>query len=496
MKKLFMPVLFFGTLFTSCSKDDVIEEEVKPEEVVVEEKNLEVESFIYGGMNEIYLYKADVPVLADDYFLTSSEKKEFLSSFDSPERLYEDLQSSQDKFSFMTSDYVALRKLLSQGIAGTTGMDYGLVRFSNSDNIFGYVRYVLPGTSAAQKDIKRGDVFTEINGQTLNIHNYSDLLGLGSYSVRIATISNNTISQTDRVVTLTKQEIAEDPVFLEKVIETGGKKIGYLMYNSFTPDFDAKLNSAFANLKAQGITDLVLDLRYNSGGDVETATDLASMITGQLNDQVLIKYQFNQKYQNHYEKNDPEYLLKRFNDKIRGGEAINSLQLSKVYVLTTRSSASASELVIHGLKPYIEVVQIGVNTRGKFQASTTLYDSPNFRYTNKEGVVHANPNHTYAIQPLIIKYANSKGESDFVNGLSPNFEVKEDLNSLGILGDPSETLLRAAINAITGTPQEEVSASLKRAHEQFKFVGESDMFKPNYQRMYLDDIELPLLKLE
>lgn len=497
MKKLFMPLFLFGIFFTSCSKDDdSVEEveEVQPEPVT---RNLEVENFIYDGMNEIYLYKADVPALADDYFVTNNDKQDFLAGFDSPESLYEGIQWSKDQFSFMTADYVALRKMLDEGIVGTTGMEYGLSLFSGTDNVFGYVRYVLPNSSAAENGIKRGDFFTEIDGKTLTRNNYQDLLGQPSFSLRVATISNNTISQTDKVVNLVKKEIAEDPVFIQKVIEAEGQKIGYLMYTGFTPDFDAKLNAAFGEFKSQGITDLILDLRYNGGGDVETAIDLASMITGQLTDKVLIKYQYNEKYQNYFEKNNPDALLRKFNSKIRTGEAINSLGLSKVYVLTTRSSASASELVIHGLEPYIDVIQIGKNTRGKYQASVTLYDSPNFSMTDKDGKVHVNKNHTYAIQPLIIKYANSNGESDFVDGLSPDIEVGEDLNFMGTLGDPSETLLKAAINAILGKPQEGMSASMKKAENDFRYLGESGMFEPTYQRMYLDELpELPILRTE
>lgn len=490
MNKLFIPALLFGVLFTSCSKD---EETVLEKKETTESRNLEVENFIYDGMNEIYLYKADVPALADNYFTSYSKKQTFLAGFDSPEELYEALQWSKDDFSFMTADYVALRKYLDEGITGTTGMDYGLSLFSNSDDVFGYVRYVLPNSSAEANGIKRGDFFTEINGQSLNLDNYQELLGLGSYSLRVAKMENNTIYQTDKIVDLVKEEIAEDPVFINKVLEVEGQKIGYLMYTGFTPDFDSKLNAAFGEFRAAGITDLVLDLRYNGGGDVETASDLASMITGQFDGQVLITYHYNQKYQKYFEENNPERLIKRFNSVIRTNENINSLNLTKVYVLATRSSASASELVIHSLKPYINVIQIGTNTRGKYQASTTLYDSPNFWLYDDNGNLHVNPNHTYAIQPLILKYANSKAESDFVNGLYPDIEVKENWNVPGVLGDPSETLLKAAINDILGRPQDPTSASMKKQQLDENFLGESDMFNPAYQRMYLERLpEIPV----
>lgn len=489
MKRLIIPVFLFGMLFTSCSKeDDVIEPEVaETVEEVEETRNLEVEQFIYAGMNEIYLYKADVTELGDTFFADKSAKDEFLSSFGTPTDLYyEGLLSFQDKFSFMTEDYVALRKLLQEGVAGTTGMDYGLSRFSNSDNVFGYVRYVIPGSSADQQGLKRGDFFTEINGESLNINNYQRLLALSSFSLRIASLSGTTISNTEKVAELVKEEIAEDPVHISRVLEVDGRKIGYLMYNGFTPDFDTKLNASFAEFKGEGITDLILDLRYNGGGNVDTAIDLAGMITGQFDEQILLKYEYNQKYQTYFENNKPEALVRRFSPKLRTGEALNSLNLSKVYVIATRSSASASELIINGLKPYIDVVHVGTNTRGKFQASTTLYDAPNFYLTDDDGNVHVNPNHNYAIQPLILKYANKNNESDFVEGLAPTIEKKEDVADLGILGDPSEPLLQATINAITGQAQEEVAGTVKEFERKFRVIGESDMFTPSYQRMYID----------
>lgn len=489
LNKFFVPLFLTGMLFTSCSKEDDVIETETPETVqeVEEMRNLEVEQFIFAGMHEIYLYKEDVAELGDNFFSENTSKDNFLSSFNTPTDLYYDgLLSYQDEFSFMTDDYVALRKLLQEGVAGTTGMDYGLSLFSNSDNIFGYVRYVLPGSSADQQGLKRGDFFTEINGQSLNRNNYQQLLALPSYSLRVASLSGNTISNTDKVAELVKEEIAEDPVHLSKVFEVDGRKIGYLMYNGFTPGFDTKLNAAFADFKGEAVTDLVLDLRYNGGGDVETAIDLAGMITGQFDEQILLRYQYNQKYQTYFEKNKPEVLIRRFNSKLRTGEALNSLNLSKVYVIATRSSASASELIINGLKPYIDVVHVGTNTRGKFQASTTLYDAPNFYLTDDDGNPHVNTNHNYAIQPLILKYGNKNNESDFVGGLQPTIEKKENVADLGILGDPSEPLLMAAINAITGQAQEEVASSVKEFETKFRVIGESDMFSPTYQRMYIE----------
>lgn len=476
--KMFLPIFLLGIFLTSCSKDDDVSE---PE--VEETENFEIEEFIYSGMNEIYLYKADVPELADNYFTNTTEKQDFFKKFNSPEDLYEGIQSSDDRFSFMTNDYVALENMF-KGVSTTTGMKYGLAIISGTQNdVFGYVQYVLPNTSAEEKNIKRGMVFTEIDGQKMTVNNYQDLLARDSYSIDINYMENGKITPTGETVSLSKQEYSANPVLIAKTLVIDGKKIGYLMYTSFTADYDDELNAAFADFKADGVTDLILDLRYNGGGRVETAVDLSSMITGQFEGKVFMKEEWNEKYQNYFESEYPDRLVNLFNDEVNSGQKINSLNLSKVYVLTTNRSASASELVINGLDPYIDVIQVGKKTTGKFQASITLYDSENF------GKDNANTNHTYAIQPLVLKSVNSAGVSDYVNGLDPDIEIGENLNNFGVLGEETEPLLEAAINNILGKAQDQEKAAMaKRTSEKFRTIGESDMDSPLYQKMYIDKL--------
>lgn len=489
MKKSILPIylLFISLVIISCSKndDDQIVEKL-PSETEKPLKNIEVESFIYAGMNEVYLYKANVPALTDSYFATVSQKEDFLRSFDSPEILYENLQPEFDHFSFMTSDYEALAKMF-QGVSEVNGMSFGLGRIGDSNALFGYVEYIMPGTSAEQQGVKRGDVFTQINGTSLNIDNYRALLENENYTIDINRIENGYITPTGTSISLTASEYSENPVYISNVIEEDGKKIGYLMYNGFTStnDFDSQLNAVFGDFKAQGISDLILDLRYNGGGSVATAVDLAGMITGQFEGEIFIKEQWNSKYQNAW---PAENYLTRFDSKIRTGETINSLNLSRIFVIGTRATASASELIINGLEPYIEVIHVGTTTRGKFQASTTLYDAPNFYLYDNQGNLHVNPNHKYAIQPLIFKSANANGKTDFVDGLFPDIEIGEDLSNFGELGAPEERLLRTALNAALGKTQENVSAINKRMEDNFRSFGDGDMLKPNYQRMYIDKL--------
>ena len=347
------------------------------------------------------------------------------------------------RHSFITDDYIALENSFS-GISQTTGVDYRLYRFSNSNDIFGIVRYIIPGSNAEGTAIKRGDLFTEINGETLTVSNYASLLASPSVTFSLAEINDNTVTNTGEEVTIANSEITENPVLIQDVLEVEGLKIGYLMYNSFVADFDIQLNDAFAYFAAENIDELILDLRYNGGGRVSSATAMASMITGSYTGEIFAKKQWNEDYQNYFLANEPDELFNYFVDKIQGGTDINKLNLSSLYVIGTSSTASASELVINGLKPYIDVYLIGNTTTGKSQASVTLYDSPNFGRTN------ANPDHKYAIQPLVYESVNANDIVVPYDGIEPDVEIEESLSNYGVLGDPSEPMLAAAINAITG----------------------------------------------
>ncbi len=472
-------------LVTSCQKEDAdFSSKLSPdgEKNATVTEDLEVEDFIYSGMNDIYLYKAEVPVLANDYFSSEGDKQDYLAEAGSPENLFQKLKYSKDRFSFLTDDYVALEESFKGVSSSTAGMNFGLGRISGTDNLFGFLQYVVPNTAAAEAGLTRGTVFTEVDGKKLTESNFSKLLEASSFTINIGKIENGTIYMTDETVTLSHSEYTENPVLIAKTLDVDGLKVGYIMYNSFVGDFDDELNAAFGQLKSQGIDELVLDLRYNGGGSVESAVDLASMITGQFEGEVFMKEQWNEEYQKYFESENAESLINRFNPQIRTQELINSLNLSRVYILTSGRTASASELVINGLEPYINVVQIGETTTGKFQASVTLYDSPDY---GRDG---ANPNHTYAVQPLVFKSANAAGKSDYMDGLAPDVEYAENLNNLGTLGEPSEPLLQLALAKITGKSTNLESGSKARNMENFRIIGQSGMDKPNYQRMYIDKL--------
>jgi len=459
-KKILLLLIIVTSIVSSCFEDLDDNLQIASE--------LEIKNFIYRGLNFFYLYKADSPELANDAFANQNELDDFLNSFASPENLFDYLKSPQDRFSILVDDYIELENALS-GITKNHGMEFGLIFYPDgSNNVFGYARYILPGTDAENKGLERGIIFNTIDGQQINDTNFGNLLAPDTYTIGLATLEGESIIPNGESVELVKQEYTENPIFIAKTFSIEGRKVGYLMYNAFTRNFDPQLNAVFGQFSTDGVTDLILDLRYNGGGSVETAIDLSSMITGQFNDLIFVTEEWNDDRQEQYA--EP----KLFNYKIHTGEIINNLFRSQVYIITTGRSASASELVINGLDPYIDVVQVGGTTTGKFQASFLLYDAPAPNFSRSE----ANPGHTYAMLPLVFKTVNAVGFTDYVNGLVPEVAIDEDFSNLGVLGEVDEPLLAAALNAIFPT-----SFQQKRGAIKFEELSESKAHLPTYQLM-------------
>lgn len=489
--------LFAFLLFISCNKnDDGIQAPgtVEP----LPNSGVDVQDFMWKAMNFWYFWQSDVQNLADDKFPISEEGSkiytEFLLSESNPEDFFNNkLRFSEDRFSFLSDNYVELTNQLS-GISRSNGLEFGLIRFTGSDDVFGFVQYIIAGSNASTKTIARGDLFTGVNGQALNVNNFRELLfgDDATYTLNMADFVDGEVTPNNEEVSLTKEEgLAENPVFLDKIFEIGGQKIGYLVYNGFTNEYDEQLNEAFGRFKSGGVTNLVLDMRYNPGGSVRTAVFLSSMVFGTNTNDVFLKARYNDKYQKLLEDNNTE-TRRFFADKLNSETSINTLSLSKVYIITTSGSASASELVINGLEPYLDVIQIGDKTRGKNEFSVTMVDDREstsgpyvFNPERKNKIKNGN---SWAIQPLIGRNENSDGFSDYTRGLVPDFELKEDLENLGVLGDQNEPLLAKAIEQITGV------ASGKRSFNvgtPIDVMTSSKMFKPLKDNMYIT--ELPVI---
>ena len=478
--KLIILLTLTLTFFTSCEKSDNY----------MASENDEIHLFIWRAMNNYYLWQPNVPDLSDTKFTNIGQLYAEYSNFSSPRDLFESLRYQPgviDRFSWIVDDYIALENSF-QGINLSNGMEFGLVRYaSDATKVFGYVRYVIPGSDAASQNIERGMLFTEVDGVQLTESNYRDLLLNNStnYTISLAEFNSGNPVTNSTTINLSKTQLQENPVAIIKTIDEGSNKIGYLLYNQFSSSFDGELNAAFATFKSENITDLIIDLRYNGGGSVTTATYLGAMVTGQFNGQLFSKEQWNTKVMNAldasvFENNFTNQIVNRDqNQNVILQEPINSLNLNRVFFITSGSSASASELVMNSLSSYISVSSVGKKTIGKVQGSVTLYDSDNYTRTGE----NLASNHTWALQPLVLEIKN-KDNSNEPDGIEPTVVFPEDYENLGVLGERSDPLLDRTIFLIAtgGRPENYKTNSMLNLEE----ISDSKAINPLQNNMFIE----------
>lgn len=420
----FFAIFFPLLLFISCSDD----QNIKPDETDENPIPLSVRNinkFVWENMDFAYFWNDKMPNLDPD-----KEEDTYLY-FD--KLIYDAI----DHWSFITDDFEGLQKYFS-GVRKSMGHSIRLFRISDdSDDLIGFVEYVYPDSPAERAGLKRGDLFYKIDGQVLTISNYSNLLNSDHYTMTFGTFNSDySITPISPSVALVAEELNTNPILLHKVIEHAGHKIGYLVYTSFIDDYNSQLESVFAEFKAAGIESLVLDLRYNGGGAVSTAILMSSMIapSSQINE-VFLRTSYNdnlESYFNRENNNDPEYFI----DRLQAND--NNLNLNKLVALTTYKTASASEMVMYGLSPHMEVYHIGEQTHGKYYGSITLSDPEE--------------KHNWAIQPIVMRAENEDNSINYTEGLNPDEKVIDFLQASTIyqLGDVKEDFLARALRYLTG----------------------------------------------
>ena len=505
--------LLLFLISTKCSKKDMDDNEINVVSDVDSDSSdsqpeitlsTEINDFIWKGLNQYYYWQSDVSNLSDSKATMESEYIALLNSQQDSKEFFEDLLHQDDRFSWIEEDYEVLENQLS-GTTASNGMKFQLYVRDDGESIIGAVTYVLPDSDAFNKGIIRGDIFNSVNGNELNFNNYMSLLygQQPSYSIELVDYDpdNDLITSRDISVTLNKEEnFQEVPVHKTSIIEHDSKKIGYVMYNKFLGtvdsdgdgevdrDFNEELINLFVYLKSQNLDELVLDLRYNGGGSVNTCTYLASLITGQFTGTIFAKQIWNEKIMAFIEdrnsNDDPSDDLNfdnYFTDLTPDGNPLPSLGLNRLYVLTSNRTASSSELLINGLTPHINIIQIGIKTVGKNVGSITLYD-----YTDNDQQIK-NPKHKYAMQPIVLKIANSENFADYNYGLEPDIEYREKASNLGIIGDKTEPLLSLALNHISGSSEKKVEIK-----ESLTPILEPSIDRN--QLMFIDKMNLKLLE--
>lgn len=425
-----------------------------------------------------------MPALSDRKYTKPDSLNALLNNYNDPQKLFKSLlyqPGKVDRWSFLVDNSKDIDDWIS-GVSLTMGFDFMLSYIRRgSHDIFGYVRYVYKGSPADKAGIKRGDLFLKVNDQQLTDANYEDLLfSNNSYKLSFATYSGNDIATNNRSVTMTPVEMQENPIYKDTVFTVNNQKVGYFVYNGFNSDFDFQVNDVFGKFKAANINQLVMDLRYNGGGSVQSAIYLASMIHSTDKAKVFALAQYNEGLQKYIEEEDGADALKDYfvssieKTSTHAAAPINTLNLQKIYFLVSDNTASASELLINGLSAYMDVKIIGDSTVGKYTGSITIKDEDN----------SGKPISSWAMQPIVVKYANSKGVTDFFQGLFPNVYVEEDVVHLMPLGDPNETLLKVALDDMKGIAV--TSQTLKSAKMGMRKAVDRKQLKRFGNEMYIN----------
>ena len=487
--KFLLYFLISGVLFTGCNKD---EPDPRPNPVIDKIPAAStVNTFIWSGLHDFYLWSDLVDGLSNSKYKNTDSLNYFLNRYTEPQKLFKGLlykYDEVDNWSFMVEDYRTIDDWIS-GTSKTMGFDFELRRISaDSDHIVGIVRYVLPLSPAKTAGLKRGDIFINVNDQQLTVANYKDLfINSESYFLEFASVSNGSISANGKKSpTMKSVEMQENPIHLDTILSVNNQLVGYLVYNGFNSDFDLQLNGVFKKFKDAGVNELILDLRYNGGGSVQTCIYLASMIYSTDTKKVFAKAKYNSLLQSYYKVRYGESSLnKNFTATIAVDDGVpetpvNTLTLKKIYFIVSDNTASASELLINGLKPYMDVKIVGINTAGKYVGSMTIKD------WDESGNV--NPANKYAMQPIVVKYANSNGISDYVDGILPDIQGEENVTNLLPFGDPNEQLLSMVLADMQGLPPV-IAQTSKSAHVGLRKVADSRDFKPFATDMYINPVK-------
>ena len=382
-----------------------------PENCSIQEQNRYVNSF----MKSRYLWYEDIPDL--DY-----------TKYSSPEALLEDLKVEKDHWSFIV-DKEAMDKYYS----GAGYIGYGFKFVLDSNKVL--IEYVYDNSPAQKAGMQRGDEILKVNGKSvanLSAAEISKLFGDKEVGVE-SKIELKKVNGNIKSINMKKEEISSSSVRKVKIIDNGGLKIGYLLFDRFIEPSNSELDKAFKQFKNAGVDSLVIDLRYNGGGLVSTAKHLASLIRAEESSKVFAKLKFN----NLHSSENQSYYFSKQSNSLKG---VNS-----VYFLTTKSTCSASEAVINGLKPYVADVKIiGSSTCGK-----------------PVGMVGGSFCDKYII-PIEFKIVNSRDEGEYYlnKGISPTCNISDDLTH--DLGDSNEALLKEAIYYINNGSCSSASSRMYR----------------------------------
>lgn len=372
------------------------------------------------------------------------------------------LNKKADRFSWISKNETINNELL-YGKIRNKGFEY-LLFYSDTTmyNLTAEVIYTYPNSYAEKQGIKRGCFFNKIGGYQINIDNYIQLLSGSDLTYEFWNVKDDNIIDTT-LINVKEENLSLNPILKSTVISHDGYKVGYLCYRQFKADdgdgseiYKKELLEQFLDFKEKGVDNLVLDLRYNPGGDIDLCVLLGSLIVPKTDTaQVALKVRYNKKLDDAYSSIGLENVS-YFKNNLSG---YIGNRLENIIILTGPNTASASEDVINMLMPYKKPILIGLTTYGK------NYGSQSFVSTDK--------NIKWVIQPITMKIYNSANESNFEKGFLPDYEIDENVYIMKEFGDVDEPLLATALDVISNKKKSKKTARKCRIKSSKRIIYNS-----------------------
>lgn len=402
-------------LLAACQKKDIVEP--VPTGPVTQ---AEVNKWVLDSMRYYYLWNDGLPGKADTTL--------------TPLAWFATLHHSDDPFSLLynSTDPTTLQRYFLY----TYGIDFSVINWPSAPGgALGVIKQVVPGGAAATAGLQRGQTFTHINGTTLTSSNAAALSDawLGGTQATLKLSDSTTVA-------IYLASNYEYPVY-HTLLQSGSKKVGYVFYDAFNDDLNNSLVAAFSDLKTAGAQELVLDLRYNTGGSLSAAAVLTALIAPNVN----ANTNFLQLSGNGHLGTRSSSFANIMAYPERGPAPVFAnvqparLSLPRVFILTTRKTISAAELTINCLKAYTQVIQIGETTYGKDKAAIVITDQRSVKRLS------------WVLEPLTYRLLNAKGSGGYTTGIVPQY-VLDEMGSLPLraFGDPADPLLAKALGLIGG----------------------------------------------
>ncbi|MFB3387588.1 S41 family peptidase [Flavobacterium sp. LAR06] len=434
-------ILFLALLIFSCEDDD------RPE-IYEEGSNKYTNDWMYNQMKKYYKWNETMPDKGDLGL--------------NPKEYFQRLLQKDDVYSYAV--HPDFPETVPQSLRRNFGFDISFVAYQ--DKTYGVILYALNDSPAKNNGLLRGQLITKINDEELNLNNYDKIYkSIGSAThldLEIVSYSKEMGFSNPEEVSLLQGFSFSQPIF-PQIIINNNTRIGYVEIPHFDVGQATLFLQVFQELKNQNVTELVLDLRYNGGGDVSSATALSIILAPDIkSSDLFIQFEGNkngglvkQSFQQALESNEPNVsfdILKKAHPDIK-----------RLYILCGKRTASASEIIINNLRPFMDVITIGEKTVGKDVAGFPIEDD---RIANTKG---------WILYPSIYKLFNAKNEGNYSSGINPTFNVDE-LQEAEVfsLGNRSEILLNNAIHLISGNTGKIKTATTSKSLPLSKIYIEAD----------------------